>query len=68
MAVLKYKNDIHLNNTADRAALLVLLDLSAAFDTFDHKGKAHSYNNNTWANPFALCNKICLNQLTINFF
>lgn len=37
MALLKIKKDIHLNAAASKAILLVFLDLSAAFDTIDHK-------------------------------
>ena len=36
-ALLKVKNDILLNMNQQRVTLLVLLDLSAAFDTVDHK-------------------------------
>ena len=35
-ALLKIKNDIHLNLSKGRPTALVLLDLSAAFDTIDH--------------------------------
>ena len=35
MALLKVKNDILLNRNKQHVTLLVLLDLSAAFDTFD---------------------------------
>ena len=35
-ALLKVKNDILLNTDAQKVTLLVLLDLSAAFDTFRH--------------------------------
>ena len=35
-ALIKVLNDIHLNNDASRTTVLVLLDLSAAFDTVDH--------------------------------
>ena len=34
--LIKVLNDIHLNNDASRTSVLVLLDLSAAFDTVDH--------------------------------
>ena len=35
-ALLPIKNDIHLSLSQDEATVLVLLDLSAAFDTIDH--------------------------------
>ena len=35
-ALLKIKNDIHVNLSKGRPTALVLLDLSAAFDTIDH--------------------------------
>lgn len=35
-ALTKVLNDIHLNSDASKASVLVLLDLSAAFDTVDH--------------------------------
>ncbi|XP_076607191.1 uncharacterized protein LOC143333136 [Chaetodon auriga] len=34
--LIKVLNDIHLNNDASKTSVLVLLDLSAAFDTVDH--------------------------------
>ena len=37
MALLKVKNDILLNMNKQHVILLVLLDLSAAFDTVDHE-------------------------------
>ena len=36
MALVKVANDILLNMNSQRVTLLVLLDLSAAFDTVDH--------------------------------
>ena len=36
MALLSIKNDIHLSLSRGEATVLVLLDLSAAFDTIDH--------------------------------
>ena len=36
MALLSIKNDIHLSLSRGEATALVLLDLSAAFDTIDH--------------------------------
>ena len=34
--LIKLLNDIHLKNDASKTSVLVLLDLSAAFDTVDH--------------------------------
>ncbi|MDF4336140.1 reverse transcriptase domain-containing protein, partial [Vibrio parahaemolyticus] len=36
-ALVKVLNDIHLSGDASKISVLVLLDLSAAFDTVDHK-------------------------------
>ena len=45
-ALLKVTNDILLNMNSQRVSLLVLLDLSAAFDTIDHKILLKRLQNN----------------------
>ena len=45
-ALLKVNNDILLNMNRQRVSLLVLLDLSAAFDTIDHKRLLKRLQNN----------------------
>ena len=47
-ALLKVKNDILLNTDAHEVTSLVLLDLSAAFDTVRHGHLAGSFEVKTW--------------------
>ena len=47
-ALLKVKNDILWNMDAYKVTLLVILDLSAAFDTVRHGHLAGSFEVKTW--------------------
>jgi hypothetical protein len=53
-ALLKVQNDILLNMDKQKVTLLVMLDLSAAFDTIDHKIMLQTLQNNFGVTDVAL--------------
>ena len=54
-ALLKVHNDILMNMDNQQVTLLVLLDLSAAFDTIDHSIMSHILENDFGVTDKALC-------------
>lgn len=50
MALVKIVNDIALNLDSEKQTVLVLLDLSAAFDTVDHQIILERLKKRSWLN------------------
>ena len=56
-ALLRMKNDIAMSIDQSQAVVLVLLDLSAAFDTIDHDVLFPDWKN------YLVCQEVCLTGL-----